>query len=191
VLFTCFEHYLLIFRRRCTKNTWCVRVVYVGCSQHIYIYICWLLKLTASVTFLHLLTIMLLGEGCTLCPLVCPAVYSTFFCPNRMAVQYTELNHDCFFQFVHEVMQLKYHRGNLRIDQEVCILTVGYSMSFVSKSVVFLKRANWTPLLNPYHVNYLAATYYINFDFQRGTYQHCYKHIVHVALNYGCCFYLL
>jgi hypothetical protein len=37
-------------------------------------------------------------------------------------VQYAELDHDCFLQFVHQVMKLKYRRGNLRIDQEVGIL---------------------------------------------------------------------
>lgn len=36
-----------------------------------------------------------------------------------MAVQYTELDHDRFLRFVHQIMQLKHRRWNLRIPQAV------------------------------------------------------------------------
>jgi hypothetical protein len=36
-----------------------------------------------------------------------------------MAVQYTEPDHGPFLRFIHQIMQLKYLRGNLRIPQEV------------------------------------------------------------------------
>ena len=40
-----------------------------------------------------------------------------------MALQYTELDHDRFLRSVHQIMQFKYRRGNLKLHQEVDIVS--------------------------------------------------------------------